>query len=134
MTSMTNSLPMNFQRGDVVLCSIPMPSTQLQQFKIRPSVIISANRLNDILDDVMVVPCTSNTNRSLTATQYLITGDEIAIAGIRIESVVRCESIFTLNKFMIIRKLGSLTQEAINQVNLCLIAACNCNRRLRLRK
>ena len=120
---MTNSLPMNFQRGDIVLCSISMPSTQLQQFKIRPSVIISANRLNDILDDVMVVPCTSNTSRLLTATQYLIRGDEIAIAGIRIESVVRCESIFTLNKSMIIRKLGSLTQEAINQVNFCLIAA-----------
>jgi mRNA interferase MazF len=61
-------------------------------------------------------------NRSLTVTQYLITGDEIAIAGIRIESVIRCESIFTLNKSMIIRTLGSLTQQAINQVNLCLIA------------
>ncbi|MHC5824846.1 MAG: type II toxin-antitoxin system PemK/MazF family toxin [Nostoc sp.] len=120
---MTNSLPINFQRGDIVLCSIPMPSTQLQQFKIRPSVIISANRLNDILDDVMVVPCTSNTSRLLTATQYLIRGEEIALAGIRIESVVRCESIFTLNKSMIIRKLGSLTQEAINQVNFCLISA-----------
>lgn len=114
MTFMTNSLPINFQRGDIVLCSIPMPSTQLQQFKIRPSVIISANRLNDILDDVMFVPCTSNTSRLLTATQYLIRGEEIALAGIRIESVVRCESIFTLNKSMIIRKLGSLTQEAIN--------------------
>ncbi|MHC5719161.1 MAG: type II toxin-antitoxin system PemK/MazF family toxin [Nostoc sp.] len=120
---MTNSLPINFQRGDIVLCSIPMPSTQLQQFKIRPSVIISANRLNDILDDVMVVPCTSNTSRLLTATQYLIRGEEIALAGIRIKSVVRCKSIFTLNKSMIIRKLGSLTQEAINQVNFCLIAA-----------
>ncbi len=120
---MMNSLTMNFQRGDVVLCSIPMPSTQLQQFKNRPAVIISANHLNEILDDVIVVPCTSNTNRSLTSTQYLITGDEIAIAGIRIESVVRCESIFTLNKSMIFRKLGSLTQEGISQVNLCLMTA-----------
>jgi mRNA interferase MazF len=90
MTFMMKSLPMNFQRGDVVLCSIPMLSTQLQQFKVRPAVIISANRFNDILDDVMVVACTSNTSRSSIATQYLITGDEIAIAGIRIESVVRC--------------------------------------------
>lgn len=120
---MMKSLPTNFQRGDVVLCSIPMPSTQLQQFKVRPAVIISANRLNDILDDVMVVACTSNTSRSSIATQYLITGDEIAIAGIKIESVVRCESIFTLNKSMIVRKLGYLTPEAISQVNLCLMTA-----------
>ncbi|WP_392531764.1 type II toxin-antitoxin system PemK/MazF family toxin [Nostoc sp. C117] len=114
---------MNLQRTDVVLCRVPMPSTGLAQFKVRPAVVISANQLNQILDDLMVVPCTSNTNRPLTGTQYLITGDEIASAGIRVESVVRCESIFTLNKSMILRKLGSLSSEAINQVNFCLIAA-----------
>ncbi|MCL1470020.1 type II toxin-antitoxin system PemK/MazF family toxin [Argonema antarcticum] len=120
---MTNSLPMNLQRGNVVLCQVPMPSTQLQQFKIRPALIVSADRLNQILDDVMIVACTSNTSRSLTVTQYLITGEEIASAGIRVESVVRCESIFTLNKLMIIRKLGSLSAEAMNQVNSCLMVA-----------
>jgi mRNA interferase MazF len=120
---MTNYLPMNLQRGDVVLCQVPMPSTGLTQFKVRPAVIVSADRINQILDDVMVVPCTSNTNRSLTATQYLITGDEIAIVGIRVESVIRCESIFTLNKSMILRKLGSLPTEAMYQVNRCLMVA-----------
>ncbi|HAX74357.1 MAG TPA: type II toxin-antitoxin system PemK/MazF family toxin [Cyanobacteria bacterium UBA11372] len=114
---------MNLQRGDVVLCQVPMPSTGLTQFKVRPAVIVSADWLNQIIDDVMVVPCTSNTNRSLTATQYLITGDEIAIVGIRVESVIRCESIFTLNKSMILRKLGSLPTEAMNQVNRCLMVA-----------
>ncbi len=114
---------MNLQRGDVVLCRVPMPSTGFTQFKVRPGVIISANQLNQILDDLMVVPCTSNTNRPLTVTQYLITGDEIASVAIRVESVVRCESIFTLNKSMILRKLGSLSSEAIDRVNFCLIAA-----------
>jgi mRNA interferase MazF len=121
--SMTNSLPMKWQRGDVVLCQVPMPSTQLRQFKLRPAVIVSANSLNQVSDDVMVVPCTSNTTRLLTATQYLITGHEIAIAGIRVESVIRCESIFTLNQPMILRKLGSLSVETLDQVNNCLIIA-----------
>lgn len=116
-------LPMNLQRGDVVLCRVPMPSTQLQEFKLRPAVIISADRLNQILDDVMIVACTSNTNRSLTATQYLITGDEISTAGIRVDSVVRCESIFTLNRQMIVRKLGSLSAESMDEVNNCLRVA-----------
>jgi mRNA interferase MazF len=101
---------MNLQRGDVVLCHVPMPSKQLQEFKLHPAVIISANQLNTILDDVIVVPCTSNTKRSLTVTQYLITGSEIVTAGIRVESVIRCESIFTLSKSMILRKLGSLSK------------------------
>lgn len=114
---------MQLRRGDVVLCRVPMPSTELTQFKLRPAAIVSANQLNQAVDDVMIVPCTSNTNRPLTATQYLITGDEISQAGIRVESVVRCESIFTLNKSMILRKLGSLSSEAINQVNRCLMVA-----------
>ncbi|MEG3846465.1 type II toxin-antitoxin system PemK/MazF family toxin [Microcoleus sp. herbarium19] len=120
---MTKYLPMNLRRGDVVLAQVPMPSTQLTQFKLRPAVIISADNLNQTLDDVMVVPCTSKTSRSLTMTQYLITGNEIALAGIRVESVVRCESIFTLNKSMITRKLGSLSTEAMNHVNRCLMLA-----------
>jgi mRNA interferase MazF len=85
--------------------------------------IVSANQLNQTLDDVMVVPCTSNTKRPLKVTQYLITGDEILLAGIRVESIIRCESIFTLNKSMILRKLGSLSPRAMNQVNRCLIFA-----------
>lgn len=72
---------------------------------------------------MLVIPCTSNTNRPLTVTQYLINGSEISQAGIKVESVVRCESIFTLNKSMIIRKLGSLSSEAMNQVNRCLASA-----------
>ncbi|MBW4619904.1 MAG: type II toxin-antitoxin system PemK/MazF family toxin [Cyanosarcina radialis HA8281-LM2] len=58
---------MNLQRGDVVLCRVPMPSTGLTQFKLRPAVIVSANHLNQMLDDLMIVTCTSNTNRPLTS-------------------------------------------------------------------
>ncbi len=100
-----------------------MHSTELKQFKLRPGVIISANYLNQILDDVMIVPCTTNTNRPLTSTQYLITGDEIVSAGIRVDSVVKCESILTINKSMIVRQLGDLSAIALNQVNQCLIVA-----------
>ncbi len=111
---------MQLSRGDIVLCQVPMPSTLLQQFKLRPAAIVSSDRLNRMLDDVMIVPCTSNTTRSLTATQFLISGDEIAIAGIKVNSVARCESIFTINKSMILRKLGSLSPSAIIELEICL--------------
>ena len=121
---MTKSLTINkWPRGNVVLCRVPMPSTELKQFKLRPGVIISASYLNQILDDVMIVPCTTNTNHALTSTQYLITGDEIISAGIRVDSVVKCESILTINKSMIVRQLGDLYAIALNQVNQCLIVA-----------
>jgi len=114
---------MNLQRGDVILCQVPMLSTGMTQLKIRPAVVVSADRINQMLDDVIIVPCTSNTNRPLTATQYLIAEDNIASAGLRIESVVRCETILAINKSMILRKLGSLSSEAISQVNRCLMVA-----------
>jgi mRNA interferase MazF len=114
---------MNWQRGDLVLCQVPMPSTQLQEFKIRPAVIVSSNPLNSRLDDVMVVPCTSKTKRPLTETQYLITGNEITTLGIRVESIIRCESIFTLNQSMILRRLGILSAETIKELNFCLMNA-----------
>jgi mRNA interferase MazF len=114
---------MTWQRGDVLLCRVPMPSTQLQQFKLRPAVVVSANSLNQTSDDLMVVPCTSNTNRRLTATQYLITGDEIGVAGIKVESIVRCESIFTLNQSMVMRRLGALNPLVVGQLNDCLTIA-----------
>jgi mRNA interferase MazF len=114
---------MSWQRGDVVLCKVPMPSMQLQQFKIRPAIVVSANELNRMSDDVMVVPCTSNTRRSLSATQYLITGDEVMTIGIRVDSVVRCESIFTLNQSMVLRRLGVSSDRMVDRINDCLIAA-----------
>jgi mRNA interferase MazF len=120
---MMRFLQMSWQRGDVVLCRVPMPSTQLQQFKIRPAVVVSADSLNRVLDDVMVVPFTSNTSRSIGPTQYLIAGDETIAVGIRVDSVMRCESIFTLNQSMVLRRLGRLSVEMIDRMNACLMAA-----------
>lgn len=121
---MTQSLPMiQLQRGDVVLCRVPVPLNQSSQFKLRPAVIITAVEQDNSCDDVMIVPCTSNTDTPLKDTHYLITGDEIELAGIEVEWVIRCESIFTLNKSMILKKLGSLSRRAMKQVDYCLMTA-----------
>jgi mRNA interferase MazF len=61
-------------------------------------------------------------------------GDVVLCAmsvGIRVDSIVRCESIFTLNQSMVLRRLGKLSVETIvgkasqngNRLNGCLIAA-----------
>ncbi|MBI5650255.1 MAG: type II toxin-antitoxin system PemK/MazF family toxin [Chloroflexi bacterium] len=80
---------MPIQRGDVILCQLPLPSTGLAQFKLRPAIVISKDANNQRLDDVIVAPCTSNISRSREQTQFLIQGAEIATAGIRVASVVR---------------------------------------------
>ena len=111
---------MPIQRGDVILCQVPMPSTGLAQFKLRPAVVVSKDVNNQRLDDVIIAPCTSNISRSMEPTQYLIDGAEISTAGIRVPSVVRCEALMSIPRTMIVRTLGHLSEEAMTAVDDCL--------------
>ena len=94
---------MKLSRGNIVLCKVPMPSSELKEFKLRPGLIVSKDLNNKRLDDVMIAICTSNISRSQEPTQYLIERDEIAQSGIKVPSVVKCESILTISKSMIVK-------------------------------
>ena len=107
----------------MVLGRIPMPSTQLKEFKLRPGLIVSKELNNERLNDVIIAACTSNVTRSLESTQYLIEGNEISQAGIKVASVVKCESLLTISKTMIIKILGTLSSNGIRRVNECLMDA-----------
>ncbi len=107
-------------RGDVVLCQLPMPSTLLTQFKLRPAVVVSKNINNQRLDDLIVAPCTSNISRGKEPTQYLIDGAELAGAGVVVPSVVRCEALMTIPKAMVLRVVGHLSTGAMTAVAVCL--------------
>ena len=120
MTFTTKSLKTKLNRGNIVLCKVPMPSKELRKFKLRPGLIVSKDLNNKRLDDVIIAICTSNISRSQEPTQYLIEGDEIVQAGIKVASVVKCESLLTLNKSMIIKVLGILSENGIRKVNECL--------------
>ena len=48
-----------------------------------------------------------------------IEGDEITQAGIKVASVVKYESLLTINKSMIIKVLGMLSGNGIHKVNEC---------------
>ncbi len=102
-----------------------MPSTGLTQFKARPAVVVSKDANNRRLNDVIVAPCTSNIARYREPTQFLIDGAEIAIAGIRVPSVVRCESLLTLPKSLIAQRLGRLSDAASRAMDNCLRDALN---------
>ena len=114
---------MKVRRGDIVLCKVPMPSVEFREFKLRPGLIVSKDSNNQRLDDVIIAICTSNISRSYELTQYLIQGEEIAHAGIKVPSVIKCEFLLTINKSMIIRTLGMLSANGIHKVNDCLKVA-----------
>lgn len=95
-------------RGTLLLCRVPMPSTQLREFKVRPVVVVSKDTNNRRLDDLIVAICTSNTSRPKDSTHVFIVGSDVKRSGIRVPSVVRCESLFTINKTMVLQTLGKL--------------------------
>ena len=111
---------MKLSRGNIILCKVPMPTSELKEFKLRPGLIVSKDLNNKRLDDLIIAICTSNISRSQEPTQYLIEGDEIVRAGIKVPSVVKCESLLTINKSMIIKVLGTLSDNGIRRVNECL--------------
>lgn len=111
---------MKLSRGNIVLCKVPMPTSELKEFKLRPGLIVSKDLNNRRLDDLIIAVCTSNISRSQEPTQYLIEGDEIVQTRIKVPSVVKCESLLTINKSMIIKVLGMLSENGIHKVNECL--------------
>ncbi|ODS30631.1 MAG: PemK-like protein [Candidatus Scalindua rubra] len=80
---------MKLNRGNIVLCKVPMPSEKLRELKLRPGLIVSKDLNNKRLDDVIIAICTSNISKHQELTQYLVEGDEIAQAGIKAASVVK---------------------------------------------
>ena len=55
----------NYRKGDVVLVSFPYTTDEgTTQTKRRPAVLISNDYNNSRLDDVLLVPLTSNTTRA----------------------------------------------------------------------
>ena len=108
---------MKLKRGDVVLCRVPMPSTEFSQSKIRPALIVSKDLNNNRLDDVIIAPLSSNLDHSYEPTQYLLIGKELVEAGIRVPSVIRCESIMVISKSLILKKLGKLSTAVMQKIN-----------------
>src|SRR5277367_836698 len=121
------SKPPVYRKGDVVLVSFPYTTDDGQiQTKRRPAVIISNDYNNGRLDDVLLVPLTSNISRSTKEpTQVVITmtSPEGQQGGLRLDSVIDCTVIATIPKTLLVNKIGSFPQEVMERIDQCLMIA-----------
>ncbi len=124
---MTSGKTVNYRKGDVVLVSFPYTTDDGQTLtKRRPAVIISNDSNNVRLDDVLLVPLTSNTSRSTKEpTQVVINmnSPEGQQGGLRLDSVIDCTVIATIPKTLLVSKIGSLPQEVMERIDQCLMVA-----------
>jgi mRNA-degrading endonuclease toxin of MazEF toxin-antitoxin module len=89
-------------------------------------VIISNDYNNARLDDVLLVPLTSNVTRAgREPTQVIVsmTSEEGKAAGLRLDSVIDCTVIATIPKTLLVNKIGAFPQETMERVDQCLMIA-----------
>ncbi len=110
-----------------MLVSFPYTTDDGQtQTKRRPAVLISNDYNNARLDDVLLVPLTSNITRAAREpTQVVVKMDtpEGKQGGLRLDSVIDCTVIATIPKTLLVSKIGSFPQEVMERVDQCLMIA-----------
>ena len=111
---------MMFYRGDIVTVLFPFSSGT--GAKHRPALVLQNDVNNRRMANVIVAAITTTKHRSGQPTQLLVefaspVGQQ---SGLAHDSVVTCENLATLDKSLVRRKLGTLTDKAMKQIDLCL--------------
>lgn len=103
------------KKGDVILT--PFPFTDLTSSKVRPAVVISLNKKGT---DVIICFISSVIDYELTESDLLIkdTDKNFRKAGLKVSSVIKADKIATIDSKIIIGKLGELSDELVNELNV----------------
>jgi mRNA interferase MazF len=114
---------MTVQRGDVILVDWPFAGGGAT--KRRPALVVQNDRDNQRLTITILVMITSLTRRALEPTQLLIdlATPEGRQSGLRLNSVVNCVNLFTVEQTKVVNTLGSLSPAPMQQVDACLKVA-----------
>jgi mRNA interferase MazF len=96
---------------DIVLINIPF--SNLKSSKKRPVLIISNDEYNKKQEDIIVAAITSN----LTSKDYTVEFDNgnMARGTIPQKSCIRADKIYTLDKKLIIKTFGSVSDDILNK-------------------
>ena len=97
-----------YRQGDIVILELPF--TDLLGSKLRPVLVLNAV---DLGDDIIVAKITSSPGPH----RIPITQSDLAMGRLRKEpSYVDCSSIFTVEKRLVVKVVGRLTEEALLKV------------------
>jgi mRNA interferase MazF len=115
---------MTVRRGDVVMADWQF--SDRRGVKTRPALVVQADAWNARLADTILALITGSKRRRVGApTQLLI---DIATpdgrqTGLRMDSLVQCENLVTLDQSLTLGKLGMFSAALMGQIDTCLKAA-----------
>lgn len=96
---------MNVLQKDIVL--VEYPFSDLTRSKLRPALVLSNNYFNTLSDDCVAVPLTS-VLKDVPYSVIIHQGD-MAYGELLTTSRIRIDKLFSVEKRLIVKKLGTLT-------------------------
>lgn len=104
----------SLQKGNIVLALFPF--SDFSETKLRPAVILWASDTNQ---DVTICFITSQNIANVSSDEFLLqpSNPEFLNTGLKVVSKVRVTKIVTLERKLIIRKLGELGNGYISKLN-----------------
>lgn len=108
---------MPLAKGDIVL--VPFPFTDLSQTKLRPAVVLWAESEGQ---DVTLCFISSQKVDRLAKYEFVIAGNDpqFSMTGLKVTSKVRDTRIVTLERRLLQRRLGRLSDRLIEQLDQAL--------------
>lgn len=108
-----------YEQGEIVL--VPFPFTNLKAVKKRPVLILSNNPYNDKTEDLITCGITSNLSDSEHS--VLIDGADLERGMLQVQSRIKADKLFTLEKSIVIKKLGKINNSTSEKVKNELLKA-----------
>lgn len=109
-------------RGDVALVAFSFIARGDVQRKRRPAVVVQADRYNKRRAVVIVAAITSTRSYTDLPCKVPVTKDSPAgrPANLRLDSVVDCQTLATIPREVIVRRLGAFPGDTMERIDLAL--------------
>ena len=100
------------EQRDIVL--IPFPFTDLSATKKRPALVISYTDFNRKNQDILVCQITHNLKQRTHS--VFINNGNLESGNLAVESLIKTNKIFTIDKGLVIKKIGKVDTKTYLQV------------------
>ena len=105
---------MNVKQKEIIL--LPYPFTDLEGTKVRPTIIISNNPFNKKSADCIMIPLTTVMKEEPHS--ILINQEDLSSGKLLRPSRIRVDKIFTVEKRLIIMKIGAINSKTFKKIKL----------------
>ena len=103
------------KRGELYYADLS-PVVGSEQGGLRPCLVVQNDVGNKYSPCTIIAIITSRTTKAKLPTQCWIS----KTCGLRVDSMVECEQLRTIDKSRLKQKVGEITEEEMKQVNKCL--------------